>query len=524
MKSAAGAAPNRGSRTRAKVASWHTWMGLILSVPLLGWVVSSVVLVIITFDLPNGLNGVHNLRPYNSVDVQLGEATLTPSALLRKLADEHGIERVHWLRLESRGPHLWYVVRPTPFSLAMTFDARSGKRLDPLSDEMLALVANEALVGSQLGKLESVPEFNRDYEVDRVPAVAARLVGEQPAVLMLSRDSGRTLRRMGPDSESFHWWYKSFHVNQYSDNVIPWTTLLYICAAGVIALTLLGYLLFWWRRMRLVPSAPKVTSPLTARNLHRKAGVAVGGVLILQLITGIYIWLSLGPLNDPFRGKTSFAKDWNAGIPTRQALADPADILTRIGGALPAHSKPVQALEWRKLGTQDAWFVTLRRDERPIVFGAANGSRIDALPPVVAGQIARQEVIGQPSFSYLGPLHFQSMDLGKHLPAYRFRFADADATDVYVLQNTGEIVMRRPAFWRVFGPFLATHMLAATKNKPFDLALLAIFQISFLLVIATGWRLQFPGKRAIADKKCLESAPDGTNAVAGFSQAKAMSE
>lgn len=497
------------NRTKAKVASWHKWMGLILSVPLLGWVVSSVALIVITLDIPNGLQGVYKLQPYNSVDVHLEAATVTPKALLQRLATEHGIERVHWLRLESRGPHLWYVVRPTPFSLAMTFDARTGERLDPLPDELLALTANEALVGTRFDRLEAVPEFNRDYEIDRVPAVAATMVGEQPSILVLSRDSGRTLRRMDADAESFHWWYKNFHVNQFTDNVIPWTALLYVSAVGIITVALFGYMLFWWRRRRVVPAMPSRAGSFAARNLHRKIGVVVGGVLLVQLVTGIYIWLSLGPLNDHFRGKSSFTKEWSAGISTQLELAEPAAVLTQVAGVLPESPRPVQAIEWRRLGKQDAWFITLRKDERPIVFDAATGARIDALHPVLAGEIASQEMAGQPSFDYLGPLHFASMDMNRRLPAYRFRFNDPAVTDVYVLQNTGEIIMRRPAFWRLFGPFLSTHMLAVTKNKLVDISLLALFQISFLLVIATGWRLQFPGKRANAGKGDFSIASAG---------------
>lgn len=495
------------SRLKARIPSWHKWMGLILTVPLLAWIVSAAGMMLITMDLPNGLAGVYRLQPYNSVDVNLGAATVSPTALLRRLSTEHKLDRVHWMRLESRGPHLWYVVRPTPFSLAMTFDARTGQRLDPLSDELLALSASEALVGTRFEKLESVPGFNRYYEIDRVPAVAATVVGEQPSILMLSRDEGRTLRRIDGDAEGFEWWYKKFHVTQYTDNVIPWTTLLYACAAGVITLAVMGYGLFWWRRERPVASVNTAPGPFSARNFHRKAGVVVGGVLIVQLIAGVYIWLSLGPLNDPFRGKSSFTKEWKAGITTQHELAEPAAVLAKVAGSLPESPRPVQAIEWRRLGDQDAWFITLRQDERPIVFDAATGARIDALHPQLAGEIARQEIIGQPSFEYLGPLHFASIDLNRRLPAYRFRFADPGITDVYVMQNTGEIVMRRPAFWRLFGPFLAVHMIAVSGNKTVDMSLLALFQLGFLIVIATGWRLQFPGKRASNQKGARARTP-----------------
>jgi hypothetical protein len=388
------------------------------------------------------------------------------------------------------------VVRPTPTSLCLTFDARTGARLDPLPEKLLKVVADETLVGTTAAGLRFVPEFNRDYAIARVPAAEVTMVGEQPSILLLSRDSGRTLRRMDPAAQSFHWWYHTFHVNQYTDHVIPWTTLLYLCAIGVIVLSILGYLLFWWRRIpaSLTPVPSRPTGFFTARNLHRKVGVVVGGVLVIQLIAGIYIWLSLGPLNDAFRGKNSLPTRWAAGISTKDTLSEPAAVLARIASSLPATARPVQAIEWRRLGDNLAWLVTLRRDERPMVFDSGSGKLIEALSPEVAGAIARQEMAGNPAFDYLGPLHFQSIDLNRRLPAYLFRFHDSEKTDVYLLQNTGEIVMRRPAFWRMFGPFYATHMLSVTRNKTVDITLLALFQISFLVVIASGWRLQFPGR------------------------------
>ncbi len=480
-------------RTKAKVSSWHRWMGLILSVPLLAWVISSAVLIYTTFDLPNGLAGVYRLSPYNSVNLPLDKAKLGPSDILRKLSADYGIRRIDWIRLESQGPHLWYVVRPTPFSLAMTFDANSGKRLDPLPENLLTIVANETLAGTYAASMEDQPEFNRDYALDRVPAVAAKMTGEQPSILMLSRDNGRTLRRLNPEAERFNWWYKIFHVNQFTDHVIPWTTLLYLSVIGVLAVAVMGYMLFWWRRYRVI-SDTQSRAWYHARNLHRKFGILAGGVLIVQLLAGIYIWLSLGPLNPSFRGKNSFPDDWRAGISTQQTLAAAAEVLSVSAGQLPAVAHPAQSITWQKSGELDTWRIATRKDELPAVFNARTGGKMPTLPPDVAGEIARQQVAGHPAYDYLEPLHFASMDLAQKLPAYRFRFHDAQQTDVYVLQGTGEIVMRRPFFWRIFGPFLNIHMLAVTKNKVVDVIFLAFFQVSFLMVILTGWRLHFPGK------------------------------
>lgn len=478
-----------GVRTKRNVATWHRWLGLTLTLPLVGWVVSAAVMMLVTMNAQNGLAGSYQLNPHNSIDVSLGEATVEPSAMLAKLAAEYSIERVYWLRLQSRGAHLWYVVKPTPYALAMVFDARTGARLDPLSDELLAVVAGEALVGSHVAGLAPTLEYNRYYAAPHLAAVRATMAGAQSAQLILSRDEGRTLRRLNAASERFEWWYRTFHVNQLTSHMVPWTTLLYVCAAGVMTLVAFGYLLFWWRRPRgaVRTSHPRdETVKWSVRLLHRRLGAVAGGILTIQLLVGAYLWLNLGPLEDPFRGKSSFHSQWNGGFSTGRSLATASAVLSRLSTVVPKGPRPVQAIEWRVLGEQDVWVVTSRLDEAPRVFDSG-GAPIDSLGPGVAGEIARHEVVGNPPFLFVGSASEMYMDLNRPVPTYRFRFDDPGKTDVYVAKNTGQIIQRRPQMWRWFGPFLAVHMFEVTGIKPVDVVLLAAFQLLVLAMIATGW-------------------------------------
>ena len=100
------------------------------------------------------------------------------------------------------------------------------------------------------------------------------------------------------------------------------------------------------------------------------------------------------------------------------------------------------------------------------------------------------------------------MDLNRPLPAYQFRFNDPGQTDVYVAKNTGQVIQRRPWFWRMFGPFLTVHMFAFTGNKVLDMTLLATFQLAVLGMIATGWRVRFPGKQGRGKNAPLTAASD----------------
>src|SRR5688500_11225671 len=74
----------------ARVAAWHRWLGLILTLPLLAWLVSSAAMMMVTMKLPpSGLAGSYRLNPYNSMDVPLASATMGPTPLLQRLAREH---------------------------------------------------------------------------------------------------------------------------------------------------------------------------------------------------------------------------------------------------------------------------------------------------------------------------------------------------------------------------------------------------------------------------------------------------
>jgi hypothetical protein len=81
------------------------------------------------------------------------------------------------------------------------------------------------------------------------------------------------------------------------------------------------------------------------------------------------------------------------------------------------------------------------------------------------------------------------MDFNARVPTYRFRFRDPDDTDVHVSQISGEVVQRRPAIWRAFGPFLAYHTFGFTGNPWFDTVLLTCLQLTILVMVFSGWRL-----------------------------------
>jgi hypothetical protein len=478
------------SSVRLRISRTHRLLGLVALVPLIGWIASSFVLHGVGLTLPNGLQGVYELQPHHAQDVRLeGDDVLPPSRILASLSAD-GIHRIYWLRLEPLGGVPAYVVKPGPFELERVYDARSGDRLDPLPDEMLRQVGNGELVGSSVASIDDGSEFNRYYTMDRVPAVALEMEGDQPSEVVISRASGRTLRRTDPLASAFNKAYRSVHVWQWGDATLFFTGLLYALVGLTLTLVGLGYTL-WFDRRDSRRRWTKEVRP--ARRLHARFALVAGGILATQMLVGAYLWFNLGLIEPRFRGQGSFASDWSGGIGTEEELASASVIAAALPTEVRAGPHPMQRYEWRSVEDKRFWLAYPSRDENGILIDADTGMRVDRLSADLARQAGEMVVAG----TAVGPPVESTeywMDYNARVPTYLFRFSDPDDTDVHVSQVTGEVVQRRPAIWRAFGPFLAYHTFGFTGNPWLDTLLLSLMQALVLVMMVSGFRLA-RGKR-----------------------------
>lgn len=474
---------------RLRASRAHRLLGLLMIVPLLGWVASSFVLHGVGMALPNGLQGVYELNPHHREAVRLEEAgALHPEEILRLLGEE-GMERIYWLRLEALGGVALYVVKPGPFEVERSYDARTGRRMDPLPDSLLLRIADGEMVGTRARALEPADEFNRYYTAPRVPAVAAVMEGDQPSEVALSRASGRVLRRTDPLAAWFDRAYRSVHVWQWGDSLRVFTAILYgLVGLGLILVTLGTFL--WFDRREARRRWGSGVRP--ARRLHARLAPWAGLVLSTQMLVGAYLWFNLGLIEPRFRGQGSFREPWGGGIGVEETLA-PVD---RIAALLPEEVRgavePVQRYEWRAIGDERLWLAYPARGEPPIVLDAATGRLVERLTPDQARRAAEAVVAGAAAGAPVESTAYW-MDDNARVPTYLFRFTDPDDTDVHVSQATGEVVQRRPAIWRAFGPFLAYHTFGFTGNRWFDTALLTVLQATVLAMVFSGWRLSWRG-------------------------------
>lgn len=459
---------------------------MLSTVPLVGWVLSSFILHGVGLALPNGLQGTYELAPYPADTVDLsGVGLLPPTAVLRRLQDD-GLRRVYWLRVEVLGGTPAYVVKPGPFTLERVYDARSGERMDPLPDSLLRKIADRELTGTRVAALRSGEEFNRYYAGDPVPVASAVMVGSQPSQLVLSRASGRVLRRTDRLAVWFDRAYRSVHVWQWGGSLRVFTTVLYGLVGVPLLVVVLGYTLWFQRRETRRRWSNRVRP---GRRIHARLAPWAGIVISTQMLVGAYLWFNLGLSEPRFRGQGSFREGWVGGIGVEEELAP----VERIAAALPEGLREdVLRYEWRAVGTQRFWLAYPERESRPITVDAATGTRLERLSPAQGRTAAEAVVMGR---AYGPPAESTEywMDANARVPTYLFRFNDRDGTDVHVSQTTGEVIQRRPAIWRAFGPFLAYHTFAFTGNPWLDTALLLVLQLTVLTMVVTGWRLALPG-------------------------------
>lgn len=470
---------------RLRISRTHRLLGMIATVPLLGWVVSSFVLHGVGLALPNGLQGVYEMKPYGAVDVLLEDsALLGPSAIL-KAAGVDGLDRAYWLRLEAMAGNPIYVVKPGPFDREWVYDGRTGARLDPLSDEALRRIGDNELVGTWVESVRDGSEFNRYYTEGEIPSVVLRMEGEQPSDLVLSRASGRTLRRTDPLASWFDKAYKSIHVWQWGDNLYLFTAVLYSLVGLTLLLVGLGFFLWFDRRPARRRWSEKVRP---ARRLHARLGPLAGVILVTQALVGAYLWFNLGLIEPRFRGQGSFETEWSGGISIDEVLPE-AEL---IAGALPhdmvSSGRPIQRYEWRAIGGRRFWLAYPQRNGNGVLLDGDTGAHLERLTPDLARVAGEAVVLGAATGTPAESEEYW-MDFNAIVPTYLFRFDDPDNTDVHVSQITGEVVQRRPAIWRAFGAFLLYHTFGLTGNPVLDTILLTILQVIVLGMAMSGWRL-----------------------------------
>ena len=363
---------------------------------------------------------------------------------------------------------------------------------------LMRAIAEGELTDTRVAHAQEEAEINRYYTRDRVSAVAFEMEGAQPSELVLTRASGRTLRRTDPGAAWFERAYKSVHVWQWGDSLRWFTTLLYSLMGMGLMLVSLGYFLWWDRREARRRWTEQVRK---SRRIHARLAPFAGFLLATQMLVGAYLWFNLGLIEPRFRGQGSFETEWAGGIAVDEMPTAAAEIAAHVPAELREGVHPIQRYEWRAIGDRRFWLVFESRNADGVLIDAATGERLERLTPELA-RVAGESVVQGEAVGEAEESTEYWMDFNARIPTYRFRFTDPDDSDVHISQASGEVIQRRPAIWRGFGPFLVYHTFGFTGNPILDTVLLSALQLAVLTMVATGWMMALrKGKKGVVEEE-----------------------
>ena len=113
--------------------------------------------------------------------------------------------------------------------------------------------------------------------------------------------------------------------------------------------------------------------------------MTIGLFLVVEVFVGAYMWLSLGPLQDPFRGKNTFATP-EMGLTASDSLADPGTVLKMATSAMAVDPAAIQMIEWRHIAEHPVWVVRKERNEVGTVFSVGGSIPWDPVPAEVVSK------------------------------------------------------------------------------------------------------------------------------------------
>ncbi len=230
--------------------------------------------------------------------------------------------------------------------------------------------------------------------------------------------------------------------------------------------------------------------------LHKWLGLIIGIQIVLWMSGGLV--MSFFPI-EKVRGEHNIRE------------VEPAPIMSSaLGASLPeivaTHApQGVMGVTLKRILGRTVYDV-LREDGTRILVDTRSGGLVHINETIVRaladadfagdGQIAEIGVIEETNSEYRGPV-----------PVWRVRFDDHEDTRLYFTADTGRIIARRNATWRLYDFFWMLHIMDYKNRKNFNnpLVIAAAFFALFTVLMGVGllfyrlrlrdWRMMFARKR-----------------------------
>lgn len=122
----------------------------------------------------------------------------------------------------------------------------------------------------------------------------------------------------------------------------------------------------------------------------------------------------------------------------------------------------------------------------PALFDAETAARLSPLPRETAVEIAKRDFVGKGDVEKVEWLTEAPGEYRRGLPVWRVTFSDPIETRIYVSPQTGDVLARRNAIWRVYDFFWMLHIMDYEERENFNNPLLIAFATTGLVFAATG--------------------------------------
>ena len=234
--------------------------------------------------------------------------------------------------------------------------------------------------------------------------------------------------------------------------------------------------------------------PIVVSFLHKWIGLIIGVQIILWISGGVIMsWFPI----DEVRGQHNVADQAPVQIAASDSFMPVPDALS-LNNITEADQVTMRSWLGRII-------YEVRADEIHLI-DARSGFLLSPLNEAVARSVALADYAGDVEIMTSELLNETNLEYRGATPVWRFDFDDEDETHLYVSPQTGRIVARRNATWRLFDFFWMLHIMDYEDRENFNHPLLITASISALIMVLMGvsllfWRIRLRDWRVVFGRR-----------------------
>lgn len=215
---------------------------------------------------------------------------------------------------------------------------------------------------------------------------------------------------------------------------------------------------------------------------HKWMALVLGLQVLLWIAGGVVMsWFEI----ERVRGEHNISPAQVPPLVADEDLLPPARILA-------ASDYAAASVTLRRLQGRLVYDVAAAGEDAPhFLYDAKSGQRLSPLPAETALAIALADFAGRADPDPPELLSAHNLEYRAELPVWRVVLNDDEETRLYISPQTGRVVARRNAVWRLYDFFWMLHIMDYEDRTDFNHPLLISFSVAAFLFVVTGILLIF---------------------------------